>query len=87
MPALVERAIEADGPAGAAFFEGEFQRREAAGDAAEKQRLADTVGRGGEMADLVVHEVGDRVRMPQLRPNEWKVGVSFSSTHLAQTGS
>src|ERR1700678_91404 len=59
MPAFVEGAIKTDGPADAAFFKGKFQRGEAARDAAEKERFADTVGSGGEVADLVVHEIGN----------------------------
>ena len=30
------------------------------GHATEKERLADSIGRGSEMADLIVHKVRDR---------------------------
>jgi len=48
-------------PTDAAFQEGPAQLGEAAGDAAEENALARGVARVGEMADVVVNEVGRRI--------------------------
>ena len=76
-------------PADAAFEKGEIQLREAPRDAAEEDALGDRVAGGGEMADMVVDEVGRRLlRSPWLLlALEWKVGAMPNSTHFAQTGS
>jgi hypothetical protein len=51
-------AIQQAGPAGAAFEERHIETRKAARHAAEKHRLAGGVVGGGEMANMVVDEIG-----------------------------
>src|SRR5207244_2354893 len=54
LPVLEHAAVEALGPERAALEEPELELGEAAGDAAEEQRLADRLATVGEAADLVV---------------------------------
>src|SRR6266581_19262 len=55
---VVEIRIEHAGPADPALEEGEVQVGEAAGHPAEEERLADGMAGGGEMADVVIAEIG-----------------------------
>src|SRR5438093_3800158 len=61
LPVPDEIGVEHAAPADAALEEREVQVREASGHAAEEERLADRVARGGEVADVVVAEVRRRI--------------------------
>src|SRR5439155_1519572 len=61
LPVADEIGVERACPAGAALQEREVQLGEAAGDAAEEDRLGHGLAGGGEVADVVVAEVRRRV--------------------------
>src|SRR6266567_5965222 len=58
LPVPDEIRIEHAGPADPALEESEVQVREATGHPAEEERLADGMAGGGEMADVVIAEIG-----------------------------
>ena len=64
LPMLDQIAEQLRAPADAAFEEGEVQFREAPRHAAEEDALGGRVAGVGEMADMVVDEVGRRVAQP-----------------------
>ena len=57
LPAGDDAAVEVGGPSRAAFQEAHAELGEAVSDAAEEQRLAEQIGRVGEVAEMVLHEV------------------------------
>src|SRR5207237_4482460 len=61
LPMLHQIAEQLRAPADAAFEEGEAQFREAPGDTAEEDALGGGMAGIGEMADMVVGEVGRRI--------------------------
>ena len=60
LPMPDEIAVQHAGPRDPALQESDLEVGEAPGHAAEKQRLADRLQRGGEMTDVVVGEVAER---------------------------